>query len=47
MKVVKIQTRDHDKMLTILYEMYEVIQNAEYVKCTADGKGLHFLPLEV
>ena len=45
MKIVKIQARKHDKVVTIPTEMHRIVGNAEYLKCTADEHGLHYLPV--
>ena len=46
MKMVKIQKRDHDKIVSIPTAMYRIIGDAEYMKCTMDEHGLHYTPVE-
>ena len=39
MKMLKIQKRRTDVVVTIPSEMYSVIEGAEYMKCKEDGHG--------
>lgn len=39
MKMLKIQKRRTDVVVTIPCEMYPVIEGAEYMKCREDGLG--------
>ena len=46
MKLVKIQSRANDKVVTIPAALHDAVGDAEYLKCTADENGLHYTPLE-
>ena len=39
MKILKIQKRSSDVVVTIPCDMYPVIEGAEYMKCKEDGHG--------
>ena len=46
MKIVKIQERMNDKVITIPAAMHDAVKGAEYLKCVADESGIHYSPLE-
>ena len=46
MRVVKIQERLKDKVITIPVAMHDAIKGAEYLVCTADENGIHYAPME-
>ena len=46
MKIVKIQVRSFDKVVSIPKAMYPILENAEYLACTVDEHGLHYTPVE-
>lgn len=46
MKLVKIQSRENDKVITIPVALHDAVRGAEYLKCTANEHGLHYTPLE-
>ena len=45
MKIIKIQERKKDKVVTIPATMYNIVGDAEYLKCTADEHGIHYSPV--
>lgn len=46
MKIVKVQTRKNDKVVSVPIAMHPAIGDAEYMKCSVDEHGLHYTPLE-
>lgn len=47
MKLIKIQDRERDSIVSIPAPMRRTLGNAEYLKCSIDGKGtISYTPLE-
>jgi hypothetical protein len=47
MTIVKVQERKkEDKIVTIPSCMYQVLGDAEYLKCTIDETGIHYSPIK-
>lgn len=46
MRIVKIQERLNDKVITIPVAMHDAVKGAEYLICTSDEKGIHYVPME-
>ena len=47
MKLLKIQDRERDTIVSIPAEMRRTLGNAEYLKCSIDEHGIHYVPVEV
>jgi hypothetical protein len=45
MRVVRLQERRHDTILTVPAVMRDQVADAEYFKCTVDEKGIHYAPV--
>ena len=45
MRVVRLQDRRHDTILTVPAVMRNQVADAEYFKCTIDEKGIHYAPV--
>lgn len=46
MKIVKVQRRVFDTVIGIPAEMKEIHEGIEYMTCTVDEMGIHYMPIE-
>ena len=47
MKIIKVQKRPRDKIVTLPADMCQMFDEFEYMKCTVDEFGIHYSPLEI